>query len=368
VKVIYFSHAGNPTGLGYAASDYVKSLGRINGMELESAPLAAAVDADVLGVDVVLYHGMPAQLAELAPQIEARRGKVKQVGVTVWETSRLPSQYAKPLGLLDAVIVPSSFCQEIFAGALTAKHTSVHRVPHCFDPMAWPVHDRPQGDRFTFYTIGGWGERKNVLGVLRAYLHEFSREDKVRLVVLSNGVRFDVIESVLARSGIPLGEMPAMFIPDGSFSQEEIVRLHQDSDCFVSATRGEGWGLGMFEALVMQRPVVAPAYGGQREFLPIMTQLSPRSVPYHLTPVWAGEGEFDSATKMGKLTLPRGANARQLWAEPDLSVLAHRMRDVYELFKDDRDYSDYEDYRMDLEDRYSTPVVGQNFYRVLKDL
>jgi glycosyltransferase involved in cell wall biosynthesis len=216
--------------------------------------------------------------------------------------------------------------------------------------------------------MGSWGERKNVLGVLRTYLHEFSREDKTKLVIISQDADFKVLHSVLARSGIPPAELPGLSIPDRELSPEEIIQLHREADCFVSTTRGEGWGLGMFEAMIMQRPVVAPCEGGQINFLdgfddqwcPTLTQL---------TPVFAGEGEVEvgNGVVSGKLRLPNGASARQLWFEPSLAGTANQMRAVYERHRA-RDYSCYQANRQELEDRFSAPVVGSLFKGVLEGI
>jgi glycosyltransferase involved in cell wall biosynthesis len=376
----YFSHAGAETGPGRAARDWIRAL-RLVGAEVIEHRLDEARVTNVKD-GVAVYHGSPAQLTAIELS-----GTARHVAVTTWETSELPVQFVRGLSHYDRVITPSSFCSNVIKQGLRNYFLSrpgihhflsrpgVHVVPHCFDPTEWPATARAeQRPTSCYYTIGGWGERKNVIGVLRAYLHEFSKVDKTRLVILSDGADFDVIRSVIARSGLPPDELPGLLVPDGPLSREEIVRLHQDSDCFVSTTRGEGWGLGMFEAMIMQRPVVAPCEGGQVDFLEPFESGADRrqwySTPAQLTPVFAGEGETQETAQgtAAKLRLPNGACARQLWFEPDLGETARQMRAVYDRFHEHRDYSCFEANRKILEDCYSAPVVGSLFLSALKEI
>ena len=361
--VHYFSHAGAQTGPGRAASDWVKAL-RLAGVEVVELPLNAPMNLSGMS----FYHGTPVQLCELAKSFPTDDA-VMRIALTTWETSLLPEKFVDGLNIYDAIVTPSRFCAGVIHKACDIPEIEI--IPHCFDGNDWPAVDCPANGPFTFYTIGSFGERKNVLGVLRAYLHEFTRADKTRLVILSDGVDFSVVKSIIARSGLPPDELPGLLVPDAPYSTSELVKLHQNSDCFVSTTRGEGWGLGMFEAVIMQRPVVAPAHGGQVDFLEALPDLSQWLwTPVYETPVFAGEGETEETSQgtLATLRLPNGANARQTWAEPNLVLTARRMREAYNRFKDSRDYSCFEGNREALEDLFSAPVVGQEFIRVLKEI
>lgn len=373
MRIHYYSHAGRETGYGRAARGYQMGLLSIKGVTVDDLSLSdlGSELADDAQADVVVHHGTPAQLVAI---LAARGGNIVKkptVAVTTWETSIFPAHYAKALKqYYQAIIVPSRFCARIVADSIHATTSSTservpktYMVPHAFEPGEWLEADKPKRDdgAFTFYTIGAWSERKNVAGVIRAYLSAFDKSDKTRLVVISDKANFDVIRGLIARSGLPKDELPGLLVPDRTLSNDEIYRLHLESDCFVSAARCEGFGLGMFEAMVMGRPVISSGYGGQEDFLddyPGWYKIS-----HQLTPVFAGEGEVvvHGEQIAGSITLPRGANARQLWAEPNLAQMVNRMQDVWR----DLYVIDSSD-REELEDRYSTTVIGQSFYSVLE--
>jgi glycosyltransferase involved in cell wall biosynthesis len=375
MRIHYYSHAGRETGYGRAASEYLAGLRQVGEAELIIASeLEDVVVHNGAGdADVVVYHGTPFQLSLIVEHLKERPRKM--VAVTTWETSIFPDAYARMLGVFDAVIVPSRFCARVIGDAIGAAETfgsagykrKLWLIPHAFDPTKWELAERPKRDDdvVTFYTIGAWSERKNVSGVIRAYLSAFSKADKTRLVVISEGANFDVVRSLIARSVIPQDALPGLLVPDRQLSSDEIYRLHLESDCYVSAARCEGFGLGMFEAMIMGRPVISCGYGGQEDFLddyPGWYKIS-----HQLTPVFAGEGEVLVSDQQvaGTIKLPRGANAKQSWAEPNLVQMADRMRDVCDLIRSDRNIDDEGD-REEVDDRYSTTVIGQAFYDVLR--
>ena len=370
--VHYFCHAGEQTGYGRAADDYVHAM-QSAGIEVSVRPLNQATETTLRG-DVAIYHGSPSQLAVIATHLRSGVA-VKTIAMTTWETSYLPASFAMALNRYDAVLVPSRFCADVIDKSREAVAedpiTRSHVVPHCFDPGIWEPNERPAEGPFTFYSIGASGERKNMAGVLRAYLHAFDKADGVQLVLICNGADLDLFRAIIARSGLPPSSLPGLMIPDSALSSEEIVRVHQDADCFVSAARGEGWGLGMFEAAIMQRPVIHHRWGGQADFLAGGCLDQWLAYNFTLTPVFAGEGEYQviGDAVIGKHKLPGGADARQLWAEPNLEMLARRMREAFEnQIQRGRNYARFEDNREMFEDCYSTPVVGQRMMSVLKEI
>jgi len=46
-----------------------------------------------------------------------------------------------------------------------------------------------------------------------------------------------------------------------------MVKLHSTGDCYVSAHRGEGWGMPQMEALACSNPVISTNFGGIHEWL-----------------------------------------------------------------------------------------------------
>lgn len=437
MRIRYFCHYSQLTGYGRAARDYLAALVRqtsglrfnadddleivayedlhqkgdgIRRVSCSPEPRYEHLDplvtpaSELVEADVEIHHAPPRLLAqiakaetgpalELGPIAPARR----RIALTTWETDTFPAEYAAAFrartapGLgFDRVIVPSEFCADVLAdvfddveGVLATGGTSV--VPHCYDPEFWspapkwrardadPTAHGAAGLPLRFYTIGAGGERKNGLAVLKAYLAAFTADDQVSLMMVVGGADGNDVRSVMARSGIAAERLPPVNVINHAIDEVTLRELHGDGDCFVSATRGEGWGLGLFEAAIMGRWIISPIWGGHADFLcrdphagPILSAAELHAVTYpHLDPTAAGlasaklakagdypwlfsvhytmtpcygsevRGEItkDANGRMvqsAKVSIPPGVTCKQLWAEPDLDEMIACMRELYE--------------------------------------
>ena len=89
--------------------------------------------------------------------------------------------------------------------------------------------------------------------------------------------------------------------------------LHQRGDCFVSLTKGEGWGLGAFDAAGHGNCVIMTGFGGQLDYL---DNENAYLVDYRLTPA---RDDFARSSFMPD----------QNWAEADIQHAARLMKYVY---------------------------------------
>ena len=142
----------------------------------------------------------------------------------------------------------------------------------------------------------------------------FTSEDNVALVVKTGG--YEYIDSernrVLSEIQSIVSEFPnpAKVIPIvRELSDENIAYIHSIGDCFVSLSKAEGWGLGMFDATLKGKPVICTGYGGQLDFT-----CGPY-INYEMGPINDSYKWF---------------NEEQNWAYPDISHGSLLMRNVYE--------------------------------------
>jgi glycosyltransferase involved in cell wall biosynthesis len=99
---------------------------------------------------------------------------------------------------------------------------------------------------------------------------------------------------------------------DKYLSNEEFRGLINSIDCYISLHRSEGLGLGMAEAMFLNKPVIATGYSGNLEF---MNEYNSFLVPYEL--IHAKESEYIF-----------GGLSR--WAEPNINEAAKYMVYLYE--------------------------------------
>lgn len=291
------------TGFGDAAHAYAEGLAE-HGMGLEVSTLAPtrsgpwadlAVEPGpstllgnpaLVGDDEVLLLSLPPMDGpRLYERCLARFAARRRVVYTTWEQDRLPTWYVAVLNRFDQVIVPSEFNRRVFeASGVTAP---VAVIPHLVRTLTPTLPELPQelAERFLFYTIGTWTTRKAMAETVLAFLEAFDADDPVALLVKTSpedqvalaqrardtarnwprafGATWWTV-SQLVRSRRRPASVHLMTEP---LDAAQIAGLHQQCDCFVSLTHGEGWGLCSFEAAQAGKPSVITGWGGQVDYL-----------------------------------------------------------------------------------------------------
>lgn len=277
----------------------------------------------------------------------------KKLCFTAWETNKLPRQDVDALTRgFDRIIVPSIFCEEVFISSGMPRE-KIRVIPHAFDPKWWwnPKPFIPPTAPYVFLNVGVWNIRKNVLGLLSAYWTEFqNREDVLlRLVcgVTPNMIAdIEILQKVL---NLPAYAPVEYIHGDAEWCSEETYRqVHYRSHCYITLTRGEGWGLGSFEAMLAGRPIIATDWSGHVDYLRTFLHYWP--IKYQMTPC---------------IQARLGIDGTQSWAEPDLAQAKTFMRKMY----NERIMPKYfPEWHKGWADRYSYETVGQAFMKVLEEV
>jgi len=171
--------------------------------------------------------------------------------MTMWETTTPPALFRQTLKSFDAVIVPSTHSAELFADM---SH-QVHVVPLGVDTDVWRPGPSPKGP-FTFITGGSSWPRKGISQVISAF-HDANLPDARLIVKLPDWVAEDpgTTEAgdnvTIMRVRLPL---------------HDEVALYQSADCFVSGSRGEGFGMIPLQNVAVGNMVIAPGHTGHTDF------------------------------------------------------------------------------------------------------
>jgi GT2 family glycosyltransferase len=190
-----------------------------------------------------------------------------RIGFTMLEVDRLPPEWVRQANALDEVWVPSSFNVETFRESGVTR--PIHIVPLGMDPgLFFPAEGaRRLSRRFTFLSVFEWGERKAPELLLRAWSRAFSPSDDVLLVLkVRNRDGSFTVEERIAAAGLRRPHAPVHVLLDQELPDAEMGALYRGADAFVLATRGEGWGMPILEAMACGLPTIAPAWSAHRDF------------------------------------------------------------------------------------------------------
>ncbi|WP_207435214.1 glycosyltransferase family 4 protein [Sabulibacter ruber] len=267
---------------------------------------------------------------------EKQKNRETQVwGYTTWETDQLPDHWPALLNQLDGLFVTSHWNKEVFQkSGVTAR---IEVLPHVseFEGAAEgkpsqvldPVFQTVKDD-FLFYSIGVWNERKAPWLLIEAFQQEFSKDEKVALVLKTGRVdwtspykrRWNKLfrkgfgEASDAFKKLVTSQNSKIYHLGQELSSQEVALLHKRGDCFISFTRGEGWGMGAYEAAWFGKAVAITAYGGALDYLPPHLAYL---LDFDLVPVHTAFGQ-------------ESYSSNQKWAEVNLPLARKTMRHIFE--------------------------------------
>lgn len=243
---------------------------------------------------------------------EARLAESYNILRTYWELPAAPAEWRRPLAAFDEIWAPSAFVGEamraVFDGPITPMRPAVsvdaeERARHSGFALA------PGVFRFLFsFDVHSHPARKNPLSVVRAFRLAFPDEAAdVGLVIKLSGAPGLFAEHRAALRAWAARDRRIRLI-DADLDRGEMLALIEACDCYVSLHRAEGLGLGMIEAMLLGRPVIATDHSGNRDFLDDAT-----GFPVRCDLVEVRAHEYPHA-------------AGQRWADPDLAHAAELMR------------------------------------------
>lgn len=237
-----------------------------------------------------------------------------RIGYWFWELANFPEAWMRAFDYVDEVWAPSRFILQTL--------TKVATKPVIYMPVA--VDFTIQGnysragfkladDKYLFffsYDFNSFSERKNPDAVIKAFLQAFpEHEQGMGLVIKTiNAEKYPEAYVQL----LELAQQDSRIkIINCILSRDEMYGLMNVCDCYVSLHRAEGFGLGLAEAMLLGKPVIATAYSGNMDF---MNADNSCVVDYKLVPVPTDAYPF---------------GAGQEWADPDIEQAAGYMRRLY---------------------------------------
>jgi glycosyltransferase involved in cell wall biosynthesis len=289
-------------GYGIHASHYVREWDKL-GVHVSVRPIKiketdeAKVPAFIKRCFVHRDQPEPWEVV-LSPASFCPLGRRKTLYFTMYEASNWSPKMVKLINKAEAAIVPCEWNRQglIASGA----EIPIYKVPLGFSPDIFKPTPMRMDGPCVFGAAGRLSHgaaRKGLNAVIDAFMEEFPTEKDVQLHI--KGFRDTPTKFVTDRR---------VRVREGFISDAELSRWFGGLTCFVSAARGEAWGLMQMEAMAVGRPVISAIYGGLGEFMRVENSFS---VDYDLElagEAWAHGG---------------------YWADPNPKHIRDLMRKVY---------------------------------------
>lgn len=202
--------------------------------------------------------------------------------ITMWETNQLPSKIKDFLPYVDTVIVPSMHNFDLFS----QFHNNVHMIPLGVDRAVWCTSNVIPHGKFRILCGGSEWHRKG-LGVVLEVFQKLELPDAELCI--------KIVPPYLYAPD--LTDVPNVTVYDKWMTETDEADLVRSCDLFVSASRGEGFGLMPLQAISAGVPVVLTNAHGHREFADLAThRISTTSVPCE-NGFWGGAGDWDEPNR-----------------------------------------------------------------------
>jgi glycosyltransferase involved in cell wall biosynthesis len=213
----------------------------------ELADLVELVDNAETCVDVVLPN-----------MVKGWWSGQRRVLFTMFETDELPSEFTDHLGQYDLILVPCNQNKIVFS----KYHPNVQVVPLGTDTDFWCPTTRPDNETIRFLAGGSHWTRKGLDVVVQAW-EELEPEGCELLLKCQTGKMI----------GKPVFSSSTIRLVDGTLTAEEERDLYWSADCFIAASRGEGWGLMPLQAICAGIPTLITDTTGHKEFSHLASRL-----------------------------------------------------------------------------------------------
>tara|TARA_Y100000592_G_scaffold62319_1_gene97360 strand:- start:6541 stop:7881 length:1341 start_codon:yes stop_codon:yes gene_type:complete len=230
------------------------------------------------------------------------------IGITagIENTTPMP-EWVEGMNRMDMNIVPSKFVKETFESVVFDKFDeqrkqkigevrSTKPIEVLFEGVDTNIYKKTNefstdlleqmevvDNNWNFLFVGHWlqgdygHDRKDVAKLIEVFLSTFRNKKKPPgLILKTSQATFSVMDkkSILDKVKILKekvgGEnLPDIYVLHGDLEDEEMNQLynHPKVKAHITFTHGEGFGRPLLEATLSQKPVIAPNWSGQVDFL-----------------------------------------------------------------------------------------------------
>lgn len=314
-----------PSGFARVARGYLRGL-HDNGVKMYFEPLDTVLESveptsDEVVNAIFAERGdmyMPQITWGQAPYFIKNSGTYK-IGHCEFEATEAPEVWVKYCNMMDELWVPTEWDRKKFVKA--GVNVPIHIIHQGIDPAYFHPNYAPMRtdakETFKFLVNAAWFPRKNLRNLITAFQSEFKRGEDACLIVktMNLGLNKGIKEEI---KSIPSDDDAAnVYVKEEELPDYKVPSLYTMSDCFVLPTRGEAWGLPLFEALACGVPVITTGFGAPNE-----TLRDKKGKPFpgvHFT-------EYTETLSNSPYVYLEGKK----WAEPNMVQFGKQMRFVFE--------------------------------------
>jgi glycosyltransferase involved in cell wall biosynthesis len=355
-KVVIASPVATQSGYGHHAREIITNLIEQRGSEwdikLVSLPWGHTPMTYPISIDLQLriiplpLQDQPDIWVQISVPNELQAIGKYNIGVTAGtEGDICPAEWIDKINALQLTIVPSEFTKKTFEDT-AKKHgkqitTNLVVIPEYFDETVYNNKTVTTSidildtipESFAFLSVGHWlqghaGEdRKNISGVIHCFFETYkNKKNTPALILKCSGATYSIMDRMEIENKIKQiremfgnAKLPNVYLLHGELSDDEMNALYNHSKvkAMFSLTKAEGFGRPLLEFATTGKPIIAPHYSGQADFL---KKDFICAIPGQLTPIHpSAQNDFLIADAK--------------WFSPDYAYTGKMLEDVVKNYK-----------------------------------
>lgn len=313
------------------------------------------------------------------------------IGVTAGiEVDRVSPVWIEKAMLMDKIIVVSNHAKHGFTDTSysaidnqTGEKIDNFRCPIPIHVIPYPIkkYEKTKVDLelthdFNFLVVAQWGPRKNIENTIAWFMEEF-KDKEVGLILKVSSKNNSIIDREYTEQRLEAilshyqDSKCSVHLVHGYMTEQEMHTLYSDEriKSLISISRGEGYGLPIFEAAYSGLPIITTSYSGQTDFLYAPAgNGAKKQMKKHFADVEFSMGKVQPES-IWKGVIEADAN----WCSPDRISYRKRLREMvsdYPRFKqqamrlkkhllNSELFSESEIYR-----QYSQLISGENLIKI----
>lgn len=355
-KVVIASPVATQSGYGHHAREIITNLIEQRGTEWDiklvslpwgHTPMTYPISTDLqLRIIPLPLQEQPDIWVQISVPTELQAIGKYNIGVTAGtEGDICPAEWIDKINALQLTIVPSEFTKKTFEDT-AKKHgkqitTNLVVIPEYFDETVYNnktittsfdiLDSIPES--FAFLSVGHWlqgqaGEdRKNISGVIHCFFETYkNKKNTPALILKCSGATYSIMDRMEIENKINQirdmfgnAKLPNIYLLHGELSDDEMNALYNHSKvkAMFSLTKAEGFGRPLLEFATTGKPIIAPHYSGQADFL---KKDFICAIPGQLTPIHpSAQNDFLIADAK--------------WFSPDYAYAGKMLEDVVKNYK-----------------------------------
>ncbi|MBS1738590.1 MAG: glycosyltransferase, partial [Bacteroidetes bacterium] len=314
------------------------------------------------------------------------------IGITAGiETTLCSAKWLEGINKMDLVLVSSEHAKKVFEDTKFRKHngqtqqiedsfglttplkvlfegadTNIYKkIENTNKSKVWSSINNVINENFAFLYVGHWlqgdlgADRKDVGMLVKTFLETFKDKKRRPALILKTQrstpsilSRDEILAKIRHIETSVKGDLPSIYLLHGELTDEEMNELynHPKVKAHISFTKGEGYGRPLLEASISAKPVIAPNYSGQTDFL--NNEMSVL-LPGQLT-------QIHHSAVVQDMLIPESS-----WFTVDYKKASETLKDVYTNYKKYMDGAKRQAYRSKTE--FSLDKMGESLLSILEE-